>query len=85
MTETVELLTADYEGIAVETAKLLNHAWEAPALDYSAAYMDWQMRFPGAGPFVGIRNELGGLVAFGGATRRRVGFQCGEPFSVAVV
>lgn len=54
-----------------EAAELLNRAWPRPAMEYSEAYIDWQMNFPGAGRIMGIRSG-GALVAMGADTPRRM-------------
>lgn len=62
----------DGTAFAAPAGKLLNELWPMPAMDYSAAYMEWQLGFsaPAASLAVGVFAQ-GALAGFSGATPRR--------------
>lgn len=64
-------------------AQLLEAAWPVPALRYTAAGLNWQRGFPGAGPWVCLGETE--LIALGGATRRRARIGSGELRDLAIV
>jgi GNAT superfamily N-acetyltransferase len=59
--------------IVGEAASVLQEAWSAPSLFYSADYLAWQFSFPSPLPRLGaVARESGAVVGFAGMTSRRV-------------
>ncbi|MGC4053314.1 MAG: hypothetical protein QM757_28755 [Paludibaculum sp.] len=62
----------DGTAFAARAGQLLNELWPMPSMDYSTAYMEWQLRFPApAGSLAVGAFAEGALSGFCGATPRR--------------
>lgn len=72
----MRIVPVDGSAYAGQAARLLTAAWgHASALEYSAAYLDWQFRFPAPesnAPLAVAAESDGECIGFCGATPRRV-------------
>ncbi len=70
MTVTTRLVTAG--DVVGGVAQVLQRAWPAPVIHYSADYCGWQFRFPGAAPVVAATFDGDRIVGSFAAVPRRI-------------
>jgi GNAT superfamily N-acetyltransferase len=70
---TVSFSLVDGPRFAAEASRILEEAWEPPVLQYTSAYLAWQLSFPSAVELPSVAAFAGrDPIGFAGATARRL-------------
>ncbi|EYF01139.1 Archaeal seryl-tRNA synthetase-related sequence [Chondromyces apiculatus DSM 436] len=68
----IEIERADAVTVSQQSVEVLREAWVPPALNYSDAYLDWQLRFPGAKSIAVTARASAEIGGFAAITPRRL-------------